>query len=154
MIFEVLASRRLVPQSSPEPLVALVENNWDDYGYQTTFAAIVVAESGSVDLGSVKILRVNQHLGPTPIERKFTQLSEDYCSLGQTQSYYELLKSLGDNICSDVLVGLRDAATNANILTEFEHLEGFKNSLVRNSTARRVLIDIPIFFRVYSTICG
>jgi hypothetical protein len=94
MIFKVLPRRSRIPHKSKEPLVILIQDDWDDYGFQTTFHATVVTESGALELGTVKILHINQESGPTPIESSFTLLSEEYCSLGQTMSYYETLRSL------------------------------------------------------------
>ena len=150
MIFKVQSRRHNIPTKSIDPTVILVQDSWDDYGYKTTFGATVITDAGALELGSVKILRADQQGGLTPIDNEFTALSEEYCSLGQTQSYYELLRSLGDDIRKSVLTGLRDAATNPTILTDFEHLEGFKNSLIRSSVAERVLIDIPVFSRTPS----
>jgi hypothetical protein len=146
MIFKVQPRQHNIPTKATDPTVILVQDSWDDYGYKTTFGATVITEAGALELGSVKILRADQQGGLTPMDREFAALSEQYCSLGQTQSYYELLRTLGDEICKNVLTGLRDAATNPKILTDFEHLEGFKNSLIRSSVAERVLIDIPVFF--------
>lgn len=151
MIFNVLPRRSQAPQKSKEPLVILIQDNWNDYGYLTTFQATVVTEVGQLELGSVKILHVDQQSGSTPIESSFTNLSQEYCSLGQTMSYYETLKSLGDELCDQILVGLRDVVHNGAILTEFEHKEGFQKSLIRVSSAERVLIDGPVFLRSTGT---
>jgi predicted ATPase len=147
MIFNVLPWRSPIPQKSKEPLVILIQDNWDDYGFQTTFHATVVTESGPLELGSVKILHVNQESGSTPIESSFSRLSEEYCSLGQTMSYYETLRSLGDEVSDQILVGLRDVVRNSAILTEFQHKQGFEKSLLRGSSAERVLLDAPVFLR-------
>jgi hypothetical protein len=147
MIFNVLPWRSPIPQKSKDPMVILIQDNWNDYGFLTTFHATVVTESEPLELGSVKILHVDQESGSTPIESSFTHLSEEYCSLGQTMSYYETLKSLGDELCTQVLVGLRDVVHNGAILAEFEHKVGFQKSLIRGSSADRVLIDGPVFLR-------
>jgi hypothetical protein len=63
MIFNVLPWRSPIPQKSKEPLVILIQDNWDDYGFHTTFHATVVTESGPLELGTVKILHVNQEAG-------------------------------------------------------------------------------------------
>ena len=124
-----------------------MQNNWNDYGFETTFNASLTTESGVFDLGSVKILHVSQEQGPTPIETTFTQLSEEYCSLGQTMSYYETLKSLGNELCDEFLRALRDVIWDRSILYLFDQKAGFQKSLIRSSSAERVLIDAPLLLR-------
>jgi predicted ATPase len=147
MIFSVLPWGSPIPRKSKDPMVVLIRDNWNDYGFLTTFHATIVAESGALELGSVKILHLNQESGATPIGSSFTQLSEEYCSLGQAMSYYETLKSLGDELCDQVLRDLRDVVRDGAILAEFEHMQGFQKSLIRVSSAERVLIDGPVFLR-------
>jgi predicted ATPase len=147
MIFKVVPWRSPIPIRALETLVYLMRDAWDDYGLQTTFRAKVVTPDGIVDAGTVKILHRDQQAGGTPIESEFTQLSDAYCSLGQTTSYYESLKSIGDERCNEVLHGLRDVVQDAAILAEFEHTEGFRTSLIRTSSAERALTDAPFLLR-------
>jgi predicted ATPase len=146
MIFKVVPWRTPIATRSEEPVVFLTRDSWNDYGFNTTFHAKLVTKSDLVDLGTVKILHVDQESGPTPIYPTFMELPNTYCSLGQTMSYYESLKSLNDPIGIDILRALRDVVFDIKILMQFEHTPGFKNSLIRGSAAERILIDAPILF--------
>jgi len=147
LTFRVLPWRSIIPQKSKDPLVILIKDDWDDYHYRTTFHATAVTESGALKLGTVKILQAGQEGGNTEIPSQFSELPEDYCSLGQAMSYYESIRSLGDPLCEQILVALRDVVNDGRILAEFEHTEGFQKSLIRIGSAERALIDGPVFLR-------
>jgi predicted ATPase len=146
-LFKVVAWREYVPPGPPDPLMILTRDNWNDYGFETTFHARLALQSGSLDLGTIKILRSDQRGGPTPLDPDFDGLSNDYCSLGQTMAYYEQLKLQDENLYSRILSGLRDVVYEPQIRSRFEHLDGFQKSLIRSSSAERVLLDGPAFLR-------
>ena len=53
------------------PNVLLAQDNWDDYGYKTTFnATLYVSPEDEIDLGVVKILNHAQMGGGTPLPRE------------------------------------------------------------------------------------
>src|SRR5260370_30685315 len=81
------------------PVVVLVRDKWDDFNLKTMFHATYWRdETESVELGNVKILQKGQTSGYTPIPDRFTQLSEDFCSLGQNLEFSETLYSLPRNL--------------------------------------------------------
>ena len=142
MRFFVTDSRETLPRIKPYPFVMLATDYWDDYSFKTLFHPVIhLSEDESVDLRDVKILRLNQPYGRTEIEQDFVELDDSYCSLGQELAYYESLLTLPDNIRSDYLNGLRDAAADPTIRDRFEGERGFHTSLLRWGSAARALED-------------
>jgi predicted ATPase len=129
------------------PCVVLQRDNWDDYLFKTTFRPIVwLTPKKKIELGDVKILREDQEKGATELPDKFKNLGEQYCSLGQSLSYYELLFKLGKDVYRKILKGLRDVVFDEVRRARFEHHRGFQDSLLRSDSARRALEDArPLF---------
>lgn len=72
---------------------------WDDFGFKTSFNLYYVDENSKIiHIGKLKILQKNQEYGYTDIPNEFDRLSDNYCSLGQEQIYYEELYHLPENI--------------------------------------------------------
>jgi predicted ATPase len=126
-----------------EPVILLVRDKWNDHGYLTSFwlRALLPGHGGTIDIGTVKILHQDQRSGRTPLPDVFTQLGPDYCSLGQSLSYYESLHQLGVAIRDAVLLALRDVVADESIADQFSDLEGFKKSLERTGSAMRAIHD-------------
>jgi len=132
------------------PHTVLVQDNWDDYSYKTTFQATVhLSNTDEVYLGSLKILKADQSRGFTPMpKRVFRTLGDDFCSLGADLDYYEKLFKLGPAIYQAYLEGLGDVAFNDEIRARFEDKEGYKVSLLRFSGALRTIADaVRLFIR-------
>jgi len=143
---QFFVKRRRGPSRSHSdyPYVVLARDNWDDYGFKTSFEAEIHLGPGkTVDLRAVKILKRSQESGPTQLDSSFTALDDTYCSLGQELAYYESLQELPDDIRDDYLHGLRDAAANPAIAAQFEEEPGFGTSLLRSGSAARALEDAP-----------
>ena len=125
------------------PYVALDRDNWDDYGYKTTFTAVLHLAAGKkAKLGAVKIMRNDQEFGSTRMPKKpFQQLSQSYASLGSDLSYYEKLYTLGMEVYKPYLRGLRDVAFDDHTKARFEDLEGYRVSLLRFSGSEATIAD-------------
>lgn len=99
-------------------------------------------EDGQVkSLGAVKILIKGQEGGSERVPLpgiEFLKLSDDYCSLGQEQSYYEEMMALPKTIRENILKSLRDCVFNLNIYHDFKNEKGFQTSLLRNVSSRNV----------------
>lgn len=52
------------------------------------------------------------------IRGEFAFLNDDYFSLGQSESYYEALNELDEELKKEILIGLRDCAYDKRILNE------------------------------------
>ena len=133
----------VVPQKSAQKnelnTFYLVRDNWDDYGFMTSFFIYFVNQSGEEkSLGSVKITYKGFTAGFVMLPAdSFSQLPNNYCSLGN-QGYYEELMGLLDKEREAILIGLRDCAYQQNIFEEFSNEESFKTSLLRYITVDNV----------------
>lgn len=114
------------------------KDNWDDFGYKTTYEVNYWLEEGKKEyLGTVKFLNKKDDNGELP--PFFTSLDDDYCSLGQSNGYYENLRYLDKKTADYYLEAVNDVAVNKGHLDYFEYENGFKTSLLRNSEAQKAL---------------
>lgn len=128
-------------QPPPEyPSFVLAFNDgWNDYQVRTEFYLFYYAsEHDLYSIGSVKIMHKYKETEEI-LDGRFLNLSEDFCSLGQTYEFYERLKeNLGKNFES-VLWALKDAAFFPEINDKFEKHPDFKVSLIRYDEPERLL---------------
>ncbi|MBY0027939.1 ATP-binding protein [Priestia aryabhattai] len=145
------------PNNCIYPCVVLAMDEWDDYSYRTAFTMIYfLSENEQKLIGELKILRDlydEEFEKDTPyyytklyLEDKFTELNDDFCSLGQNLSYYEKLYELGEEVSKEILKSLNDVAINDKIRKKFKHHRGFQNSLVRYSSAEKALHEAKEIF--------
>lgn len=122
------------------PCLVLVKNTWNDFTYQTYFEVYYYSKSISPQkVGSIKIMADNTNQVYEIIPQTFTNLSKNYCSLGQDVEYYQNLKKLFPNDYESVLFALKDAAFFSEIHEKFEDKEVFKKSLIRYDEIERLL---------------
>ena len=129
--------------SKKHPIAILQRDNWDDYGYKTTFhVSLYLKPKEEISLGTIKVLHKDQRSGYTPMpEELFTTLTHDYASLGSGLEYYETLYKLGPDIFRPYFKGIRDLAFDDHVKAEFEEMEGYRVSLLRFSGAERAVVD-------------
>ncbi len=148
MKFFVVDSNAKLPRRSTAPFVELRKDNWDDFGYKTNLSATLHLESETLDLGTLKILEVEQSSGYTPLPKSpFENLDERFCSLSSDMEYYEKLLKCGFNIYDKYLSSLRDVVYDEEIRAKFEDLEGYKVSLLRFSGAERFISEAERLFK-------
>lgn len=123
----------------------LLWNNWDDYGFKTTFDMYYVNSLGEEKyIGRVSITSKGLNQGSVEFEeRKFNQLSEEYCSIGQGQGYYEELMGLSKEDRESILIGLRDCAFQQDIFNEFKVEQSVQTSLLRHVSETNVKTLFP-----------
>src|ERR1700722_3620489 len=110
----------------------LVTDNWDDFRYKTLFQLIYFSDAGQrLDLGNVKIMSKGMESGRVIIPVEFTFLEPEFCSLGQSQEYYETLLMVEENDRLDIVTSLRDLVWDQNIYHDFEEEPGLHTSLMR-----------------------
>jgi predicted ATPase len=146
MLFLVTRSPRKLDEY---PFVILRPDTWNDYGYVATFSAeLHLSRKSNLELENVKIVVKDQENGQTPMpEGVFTKLDADYCSLGQSISYYEMLYQAGKDVYAPYLVALRDMVFLPNVRKKFEDENGVRNALLRFSSATAALDEAPQLFR-------
>ncbi|MBV5270271.1 MAG: ATP-binding protein, partial [Afipia sp.] len=114
----------------------LVEDNWDDwFKYTTLYNLVLFDEDGERHIvGGVKIgqfgMRDRQKRANIP--QNFDALDEEFFSLGQDDSYYDVLNRLGATVRERVLSGLRDMALNNDLFSRALDEDVTGTSLLRS----------------------
>ena len=113
MLFSVVSTNRDL-RPSEIPCGFLVIDNWDDwFEFSTLFSLIVFDEVGTRhEVGGVKIGQFGMSEGQRrpALPESFQVLDERFFSVGQDDTYYQTLGSLGDTLNHEILIGLRDCA--------------------------------------------
>jgi len=123
------------------PCVKLVFNhNWDDFGNKTWFSVWYVTDQSTLKyLGDTKIMSV-QGESFDEMEEGFSELGEDFCSLGMNSSYYQqILDMLGKQNAKRLLKALRDSAIDDIVYEQFSEEPAFRNSLLRDISSEKAL---------------
>ncbi len=111
-IFRVPPYVRYYPKLKGAVSVAYLEaNNWDDFGFKSTFNLVVFDENGKeYNIGVVKIGYTSQDNGWTQskLPKEFSTLDSSFFSLGQSDEYYQNIFSLDESLRRDILKGLND----------------------------------------------
>lgn len=116
--------------------VILVSDNWNDYGFYTTFSLIIFDGQGKkYEMGLVQIAfkgqtKVNSTY--SKIDKKFESLSENYFSVGGGTDYYNKFNNLPEDLKKKILVSLRDIVHDVDIIKEIKEEEVFEISLLRD----------------------
>jgi predicted ATPase len=111
----------------------LVRDNWDDYGFKTTFSLVYFDDEGErKDIGEVKIMTAGMPTGYVDMPEAFEALDQAYGSLGQDQSYYETLKEMGEATSVAILNALRDVVWDEAIRNELAADDAYGTSLTRS----------------------
>jgi len=111
----------------------LIRDNWDDYGFKTTFSLIYFNDEGErFDVGEVKIMQTGMTGGYTPMEESFENLGQGYAALGQGQDFYENLLVLNEDIRFEMLIALRDVIWSQVIREAVNAEQAYGTSLMRS----------------------
>ena len=120
------------------PALVFVPNNWDDYGWSTSYDLYLYrSKKQKTTIGPIRIL--DETTKTTKLKKKFTELGDHYCSLGQTIEFYKRLRTELPLAYLNVLSRLKDCAYDEDIRNRFENLSGFQSSLLRSTEAELVL---------------
>ena len=131
------------------PSFVMVVDRWDDYGVESRFE-LYYYESKEVrtHIGPLKIINTQREY--TDIEHQkyhvrnlmedcFHSLGEnEFCSIGQTQEYYDNLKQIFPKKYLSILWALKDCAIFSFIEDNFEK-HPFFHSLIRDNSVERIL---------------
>lgn len=121
----------------------------DNPEFHSSFLLEISQDPGQppLSIGTTKIVRRGQRGGRTPLQGRFLELPDEYCSLGQDFSFYENLMPLHPSVWRRVLKGLNDVAFNEDVAETFVDDYAFSNSLLGTSKAQRALKDAPRLIR-------
>lgn len=147
------ARRRAV--SSDEDIIALRYDNWDDFGYKTTFPTLCYIGGKEVDLGPIRILFGDEKQSHAYLEQQlaggwdgvFPLLDTPYISTPTSITFYELLLSqVGQEGTIGVALQLHDASWLAMHEEDTSALgliagRGFADSLQRERGAQKAFVD-------------
>ncbi|WP_312809066.1 AAA family ATPase [Agrobacterium cavarae] len=137
------------PTTNRYPYAVLVQDNWDDYGYRSTFQVrLHLSSTEVVELGNIKIIQATSTGGFTEMSRRpFQRLPEGYASLGADLEYYETLYKLGREVFGPYFEGLRDVAFDDEAKASVEDSEGYRVSMLRFGGAERTIADAARLLR-------
>ena len=111
--------RGSIPKDAEFPCLVLGGDSWNDYGYQTLFHALWYwSRTEYIELGDTKILQRGN--AATELKRHFHELSNQYCSLGHSFSYYEKIHELGRKTGDPLLLALRDIVAHPHFAQAFQ----------------------------------
>ena len=145
----LLNEKRPPRQGQYRSQIVLTYDDWNDYGYRTSFCMYYCDPQGNIhEIGAVKIYyRENEVNGKysycthtrDSLGHEIRTLPKDYCSLGQDLNYYENIKKLLPKEFYEVLTRLNDIAIHENIKNTFIERHGVTESLLRFSSAQKAL---------------
>lgn len=130
------------------PAFVLVADAWNDFGIESSFDLFYYQYNQyPTHIGSLKMIN-KQELTCGEIEKSsyktknylpdvFEVLSNEFCSLGQTQKYYSTLKSLFPNNYKSILWALQDSAIFPKIEDNYSKHKQF-GSLIRANEAEQI----------------
>lgn len=144
-------SEHAVKPTPSTPAFLLLHNQWDDFGYKTSFSLHYFSENDTcTNLGGIKLMKDDEGRNTyEALEDTFTSLDHSFCSLGQDISYYEKLSGLFPETYKSILYAIRDASFFPQIEESFERNEKFKTSLIRNDEAERSLREAKYLIEGY-----
>ena len=117
----------------------LKRDSWDDFCYRTTFVLYYFQNKQTChQIGNLKIIKKDMQGGNVDIPNMFNELSDDYCSLGWDQNYYEEIMGIFKSNSTNIFKSLRDCAYNQNIYESFKDEYAMKKSLLRKITSQNV----------------
>lgn len=132
---------RYVSASAARSQVYLTWDDWNDFSYTTLYGMIYIDATGTkYDFGGVRIAYYGMGIGIHPLEKDstFTELPEEYFSLGNSEEYYEELNKLSVELRDEILYALRDIAKDPITYEKAINEDVTRISLLRSTTASTV----------------
>ncbi len=133
------------------PFFALSFNSgWNDYQVKSIFH--LYFHKNDVEeyyIGEVKIIHTDDIDASNVVPKQFKSLDSSFCSLGQSIQYYKKLKDLFPKEFEDILWALRDSAFFIENNDRFERLPNYRNSLIRESQAKRLISEAKYLIYEY-----
>lgn len=150
------ASRRTNPPPQIEgDVIELLSNNWDDYGYKTSFPVTCRLNGENVDLPSLRLLIAGVRTTSTTLDRMLNEgwdgvfpiPDADYLSVPTEITFYEQIEgSLGIDAAIEAAKQLRDASYFVYVADDdaakaLVDSDGFRNSLQRERASTQAFMD-------------
>src|SRR3546814_902676 len=150
------ASRRVnAPPKVEGDVLELLSNNWDDFGFKTSFMTVCRIDKKEVDLGLIRLLVDEVHIASDYLDKLLQQGWEGefpiprtkYISVPSEIAFYEqLMGMLTPRQAVRVATQLRDASYLAHVAQDAEALrlvdsKGFRDSLQRERGSQKAFLD-------------
>lgn len=124
------------------PAFYLVSCTWDDFGRKTKFHLTYCrTEEEFMSVGYVKIMNAKELVTTNVLPRCFSELSNEFCSVGQDIGYYSTIKNCFPDSYREILFALQDASYYTKIADKYQYTISFQKSLLRESDALRAFRD-------------
>lgn len=128
--------------AASDTVIYLTQSSWDDYGFGTTFNVEVARGDQLYPIGLTKLGREGMKsqgaFGPTyftPVPAHFTELDDNYFSVGQDPDFYtNLIREFGVHLTQVLLHSLRDLTTSPANLEDLLDEDVVRKSLFRSVT--------------------
>lgn len=131
------------------PSFVLVVDRWDDYGVESRFELYYYeSKENYIYIGPLKIMNVQREYTDLKHQKyrvrdlmrdSFYSLEENnFCSIGQTQEYYDNIKRYFPKKYLSILWALKDCAIFSFIEDNFDK-HPFFHSLIRDNSVERIL---------------
>lgn len=149
------------PRNPSYPALLLARDNWNDHAYYTLFKVkLEISQNNSIALGDLRLMKDAQAEGIN--NRAFQSLTSgslipqelmsEICSLSPHIDYYNSLTRADAEIARNVLSTLRDASFLPEVKERFQDQPCFQISLLRDSSARKLLDEAGSMFGVTKTL--
>lgn len=150
------SSRRTNPPPQVEgDALELLENNWDDYGFKTSFVITCRLNGEIVELPGLRLLVGGAQTSTKALNKLrdegwngvFPIPDVDYVSVPGEITFYEQIEgALGIEVAIDVALALRDASYLVHVIDDADakalvDSEGFRNSLQRERASTQAYMD-------------
>jgi predicted ATPase len=140
----IQVKRGVESKLSGRSICYLAFNNWDDFGFKTTFQSVLFDETGArFDLGFVRIMEFDMKGGVVNLDREFEFLEAKYCSLANDRKYYEKLMRVSIKTRRSYLKAIRDCAFDNSIWETFKDQHAMRASLLREVSPSDVQYTFP-----------
>lgn len=128
-------------QPDEYPAFRLTREIWDDYGYKTRYRLYYFPDSNNAhNVGLVKIMKKDAIETYGILPSRIFAFDDEFCSLGQSLTYYENIKKILGNKYKDFLNAIRDTAIFSSICDVFCNTDCYKHSLLRYQDAEKALL--------------
>jgi hypothetical protein len=146
--------RNALPEGSDDAL-ELLWDNWDDFGYQTSFVVVCRVKGAAVGIGSIKVLVEGASDSSAALEKMredgwdgvFPAPTTGYISVPSDITFYQQLRAqIGAEETKNVATALRDASYLTRVLLDERALtltnsSGFRKSLQRERGSVKAYLD-------------
>ncbi len=144
-----------LPPGIDGDVIELLSDNWDDYGFKTSFPVLCRIDGELLDLGMVRLLIEDEYTSRTQLDRlrsegwdgRFPIPHYSYISTPSDITFYEQLEgALGNDAAIEVAKLLRDASYLTRIADDDDaktlvESDGFENSLQRERGSVKSYLD-------------